>query len=68
VLAQLIDAKVQFIRINPSEQTYMVNWKPILKAVQATFIESLIESSMGVYHTRVLRILKTKGFLSEVAI
>ena len=46
---------------------YSVNWDKIFKTAQETLAENIIESTadLGVYHTRVLRILKTKGYLNE---
>lgn len=50
-----------------SQVTYCVNWKELLQASQNSFAESVIEntSGFGIYHVRVLRILRKKKFLSE---
>ena len=49
---------------------YSVNWDEIYQAAQNTFIENIVEqtANMGTYHTRVLRILKAKGYLNETDI
>jgi hypothetical protein len=71
------DPGVNFIkRIGPSEKRsdkmtsclYSVNWEDILKNAQNSLVENIVEqtSSLGMYHCRVLRILKTKGFLNEI--
>ena len=49
---------------------YSVNWEEIYQAAQNTLCENIIEqtANLGTYHTRVLRILKTKGYLNETDI
>ena len=46
---------------------YSINWEEIYQAAQNTLAENIIEqtANLGTYHTRVLRILKKKGYLNE---
>ena len=49
---------------------YQVNWDHLFEKLQAQIMESIIESTSGLgpYHTRVIRILKSKGYLNETDI
>lgn len=46
---------------------YSVNWEELHQVVQITFVEQVVERTahLGVYHARVLRILKAKGHLLD---
>jgi DNA-directed RNA polymerase III subunit RPC3 len=44
---------------------YSVNWQGLFTQFQEQMIYKMIEATLSKYHTRVLRILKQKGFLEE---
>lgn len=68
----MVNDPVQFLRrtqynLSAHEAEYSINWSDIYKTAQITFMENSLEQTagMGPYHVRILRILKTKGFLVE---
>lgn len=46
---------------------YCVNWAELIKQARNSFMENIVENTtgLGIYHVRVLRILRKKGYLNE---
>jgi len=44
---------------------YAINWSGAFKSVQLTLFEQIISTSLGAHYSRVLRILRQKGFIEE---
>jgi len=70
VLERLVVNKVQFLKVSASAEAYSVNWREIFKVAQESMMESTVSltHNFGPYHTRVLRILKKQGYLSELQV
>lgn len=51
----------------PTENKYQINWDEIYEELRATLLENIVEqtSGLGPYHTRIMRILRAKGYLNE---
>mgnify|MGYP002396378832 CR=1 FL=1 len=62
-LDNLVSDPVKFLK--KYGDMYSINWGEIYNVVQVTLLESIIESTLGPYHTRVVRILKMKGYINE---
>ena len=54
-------------QISSKEELYAVNWDHLKAAAQTSLIDNIVENTtgLGIYHTRVLRIMRKKGFMSE---
>ena len=54
-------------QISTKEELYAVNWDHLKVVARASLLDNIVENTtgLGMYHTRMLRILRKKGFTSE---